>query len=95
VQIAAIYYCPHHAEFGTGEYLQTCDCRKPQPGMLLQAAADLNIDLSQSVIVGDKDSDLRAGKNAGLQSLILVGDKLKQSPLADEQYASLADWLLG
>ncbi|WP_438862630.1 D-glycero-beta-D-manno-heptose 1,7-bisphosphate 7-phosphatase [Neptunicella sp.] len=95
VDIAGVYYCPHHAQHGSGEYLQACDCRKPQPGMLLKAAAELDIDLSQSVIVGDKESDLQAGKNAGLQSLVLVGDKISHSRLADEQHVSLGDWLLG
>ncbi|MFV0516158.1 MAG: D-glycero-alpha-D-manno-heptose-1,7-bisphosphate 7-phosphatase [Aminipila sp.] len=55
--IDGIYYCPHHPDKGHGKYRQECDCRKPKPGMVLQAIKDLDIDVSQSVMVGDKDSD--------------------------------------
>lgn len=67
--IDAIYYCPHHPHHGfEGEIKElkfSCDCRKPKPGMLLKAAEDYNIDLHQSWMVGDKESDLLAGKAAG------------------------------
>src|SRR5262245_47750107 len=59
------YYCPHHPDAG-------CDCRKPKPGMLLAAAADLHIDLPASFMVGDAISDMIAGHAAGAQA-ILVG----------------------
>ena len=64
-----IYFCPHHPESGfLGEITELkidCDCRKPKPGMLLQAANDFNIDLSRSWMIGDSDVDLQAGKAAG------------------------------
>ncbi|MBQ9804404.1 MAG: D-glycero-beta-D-manno-heptose 1,7-bisphosphate 7-phosphatase [Lentisphaeria bacterium] len=68
--IDAWYYCPHHQDF-TGE----CDCRKPKPGMLLRAAADFNIDLSSSFMIGDRMSDINAGVNAGCaaECLVLTG----------------------
>lgn len=67
--ITAIYHCPHHPAI-TGD----CSCRKPKPGMLLQAAKDHNIDLSRSVIVGDKERDIEAGINAGLQESYLLDE---------------------
>ncbi|GAA0349118.1 D-glycero-beta-D-manno-heptose 1,7-bisphosphate 7-phosphatase [Bowmanella denitrificans] len=65
--LAGVYYCPHHSESAQGQYKLACDCRKPEPGMLLQAAKDLNIDLSQSVMVGDKVSDMQAAERAGVK----------------------------
>jgi D-glycero-D-manno-heptose 1,7-bisphosphate phosphatase len=56
----AIYYCPHHPE-GLAPYRVACECRKPQPGMLKRAARDLNIGLEESIMVGDKTLDLKAG----------------------------------
>lgn len=68
----AIYYCPHHPDSGypeeRKEYKIKCDCRKPAPGMLLRAAKDWNIDMSQSYMIGDRDSDVRAGENAGCKA---------------------------
>ena len=56
VDILQTYFCPHHPNF-TG----MCKCRKPEPGMILTAAKELNIDLSRSVLIGDKNSDIEAG----------------------------------
>jgi D-glycero-D-manno-heptose 1,7-bisphosphate phosphatase len=72
VDIDGIYYCPHHPEKGIGEYKQDCDCRKPKPGMMLDAAKFLKIDLANSVMVGDKADDMRAAKAAGIGKSILV-----------------------
>jgi histidinol-phosphate phosphatase family protein len=60
--IDAIYYCPHHPD-------DDCECRKPKPTMLLQAAHDLNINLRQSYFIGDSDLDVEAGKNAGCSTI--------------------------
>ena len=71
----AIYYCPHHPHKGyEGERPELkidCDCRKPKPGMLLKAAADFNIDLSRSWMVGDGENDIQAGINAGCKTVLL------------------------
>lgn len=71
----AIYYCPHHPHSGyEGEIPELkfdCDCRKPKPGMLLKAAKDYNIDLSQSYMVGDSENDVEAGNAAGCKSVLL------------------------
>lgn len=73
--IDAVYFCPHHPDSGfPGEVPELkirCDCRKPQPGMLLAAAKDFNIDLSNSWIVGDGDNDIKAGIAAGCQTIQL------------------------
>lgn len=73
-----IYFCPHHPHSGyEGEIPELkfdCDCRKPKPGMLLKAAEDFNIDLSQSWMVGDGENDIQAGRAAGCRTALLVGE---------------------
>lgn len=73
--VDAIYFCPHHPHSGyDGEVKELkidCDCRKPKTGMLLKAAEDLNIDLSQSYMVGDGENDIKAGKAAGCKTVLL------------------------
>lgn len=71
VDLDGIYYCPHHPE-GLGEFKVQCDCRKPEAGMFLQAIQDLNIDPTQSVMVGDKLEDLLAADKAGVKTKVLV-----------------------
>lgn len=70
--LSAVYHCPHHPSAGIGAYRVDCDCRKPKSGLLLQAARDHHLDLSRSVLVGDKQSDLEAGRAAGVASCVLV-----------------------
>lgn len=72
VPLAGVYHCPHHPTAGLGPYRTDCDCRKPRPGMLRQAARELGLDLAASVIVGDKGSDLEAGRAAGVRHAVLV-----------------------
>lgn len=71
--VDALYYCPHHPDKGhPGEVPDLkidCDCRKPRPGLLLQAAADYNIDLTNSWMIGDSDSDVQAGQAAGCRTM--------------------------
>lgn len=64
--IDAIYFCPHHPDFGAA-----CDCRKPQSGMLLQAANEHAIDLRHSWLVGDTITDLQAGMGAGCRTILV------------------------
>lgn len=72
----AIYYCPHHPDSGypeeRKEYKIKCTCRKPAPGMLLQAAKDWNINIKESIMIGDRDSDVMAGKNAGCKHNVKI-----------------------
>ena len=73
--IDALYYCPHHPDKGfegeRPEYKIECGCRKPKPGMLLKAAEDYNIDLSQSIMIGDGKNDMEAGKTAGCRTILV------------------------
>ena len=84
----AIYYCPHHPHKGyEGERPELkidCDCRKPKPGMLLKAAADFNIDLSQSWMVGDGENDVKAGRNAGCKTALIGQSKESIGQLVSE-----------
>ena len=77
--VDAIYYCPHHPHKGyEGERPELkieCDCRKPKPGMLLQAAKDFNIDLEHSWMIGDGENDIVAGKNAGCHTALIATDE--------------------
>lgn len=76
VYLDAIYYCPHHPDGGfpeeRKEYKIICDCRKPKPGMLIKASKEWNIDLSKSYMIGDRVSDVEAGKNAGVRESFLI-----------------------
>lgn len=78
--IDASYACPHHPKYGAGPYLKDCDCRKPSPGMIFQAVKDFGIDLSESAIVGDKESDVEAGFRAGIPVRIRIAKDWKGAP---------------
>jgi D-glycero-D-manno-heptose 1,7-bisphosphate phosphatase len=65
------YLCPHHPRHGIGDYRKECCCRKPLPGMLLEAARDFDIDLAASYIIGDKLADIEAGLAAGCRPLLV------------------------
>ena len=88
----AIYYCPHHPHKGyEGEITELkfdCECRKPKPGMLLQAAKDFNIDLSASYMVGDGESDVQCGINAGCAPVQITEENVGVS-----HYASILDFV--
>jgi len=79
----AIYYCPHHPDKGFEGEIESlkiaCDCRKPKPGMLLQAAKDFNIDLSASWMVGDSENDIKAGRTAGCRTALIGSEDFGQS----------------
>ena len=66
-----IYFCPHHPTEGRERYLMTCDCRKPAPGLLLQAAADLHLEPVRSYMVGDTLKDIEAGARAGARGVLV------------------------
>lgn len=89
VDLDGIYYCPHHPE-GKGEYKEDCDCRKPKSGMLLQAIKELKIDPAQSVMVGDKIEDLKAGIGAKVKMNILV----RTGKPVTEEGERVADYVL-
>ena len=82
----AIYFCPHHPHSGydgeVAELKTDCDCRKPKPGMLLMAARDFNIDLSQSWMIGDSESDIKAGRAAGCRTALIGKENYGQNETA-------------
>ena len=86
-RIDAIYYCPHDAAI-------SCRCRKPAPGMLLQAAKDHAIDLRTSWMVGDSDSDLLAGKNAGCRTVRVIRPDATTEVSSDLTASSLTEAVL-
>lgn len=81
VSLDAVYFCPFHPEHGVGEYRREHEDRKPGPGMLLRAAREHGLDLSRSVLVGDRCSDLAAANAAGLrQAFFLRGTETAACP---------------
>ncbi len=87
--LAGVYFCPHHPTEAQGVYQRECDCRKPAPGMLLRAAQELHLDLSRSILLGDRASDLQAARAAGVPQRVLLGTDGIQ-PLASLSDATLA-----
>nr|WP_225540559.1 HAD family hydrolase [Xanthomonas sp. XNM01] len=83
VPLTGIYFCPCHPDAGLGRYRRDCECRKPAPGMLLRAAADIGIELGASILVGDSISDVQAAQAAGVRLAVLFDN-------ADQGLASLA-----
>lgn len=78
-RLDAVYHCPHHPDGVIPHLARRCDCRKPQPGMLLRAAADLNLDLARSWFLGDILDDVEAGNRAGCRT-VLVDLGTERSP---------------
>ena len=87
----AIYYCPHHPDKGfpneRSEYKIKCECRKPNPGLLLQAAADFNIDLSESWMVGNSKNDINVGIAAGCKTILLGTSDYGQTAKFDSLFS--------
>ena len=79
VPLLATYYCPHHPQATLPEYRRECDCRKPQPGMILAALDDLGVQPSVCLLVGDMLSDRQAAEAAGIGKIWLI-DELPSSP---------------
>jgi len=90
-RIDAVYYCPHHPD-------ENCDCRKPQPKMILQAVHEYNIDTGLSYMIGDDPKDVAAGKNAGCKTILLTGEQSGYGQTAaDYEAANLleaAKWII-
>lgn len=83
IYLSGIYYCPHTPE-------EQCHCRKPNPKMILNAAKELKINLSLSIMVGDKLSDIEAGRRAGCKAILLQNDNLEEWDITPDFVAS--DW---
>jgi len=72
ISILDVFYCPHHPEGNVEPLAKKCKCRKPNTGMIDQASEQYEIDLENSILVGDKISDVQAGFNAGIKNLVLL-----------------------
>ena len=103
ITLDGVYHCPHLPDAPLAAWRRQCDCRKPAPGMLRRAARDLRLDLSACVMVGDKPSDILAGRAAGVAACIRIADAIDHvscdfaDPPADFTCASLGEaarWLL-
>ncbi|SAL32681.1 D-glycero-alpha-D-manno-heptose-1,7-bisphosphate 7-phosphatase [Caballeronia telluris] len=75
--IDRVYHCPHHPDAALGAYRKSCLCRKPSPGMFDAARQDLDLDMPASILIGDKRSDMEAGRRAGVGHCFLFGSKEK------------------
>ncbi len=71
VTVDGVYYCPHHPEGVNPAYTRKCECRKPGIELLKRAARSLNLDLGKSYLIGDRSSDIEAGKNAGCHTVLV------------------------
>jgi D-glycero-D-manno-heptose 1,7-bisphosphate phosphatase len=82
IEVARVYHCPYHPVHGLGAYRYDSPDRKPKPGMILKARAELDLDLAASVLVGDKASDVQAGVAAGIGANILLGPDASNGTVA-------------
>ncbi len=97
-RINGYYYCPHHPEHGE---VRDCDCRKPEPGMLLAAARERDIDLPRSFMIGDKAADIEAGLAVGATPILVLtgyGEKERSevppATFIARDVAAAVDWIL-
>ena len=74
LKIDAVYHCPHHPNFSEPNF-KDCNCRKPKPGMIFNAVKEFNINLKSSIIIGDSERDIQAGKNAGIKQRFLISNQ--------------------
>jgi D-glycero-D-manno-heptose 1,7-bisphosphate phosphatase len=84
IHLDGVYYCPHSPS-------DACSCRKPSPELIERAAAELDIDLRSSFMVGDRDSDVEAGQRAGCKTILLTRDGAKSSLAPDHTASSWVD----
>jgi D-glycero-D-manno-heptose 1,7-bisphosphate phosphatase len=95
-----IYYCPHHPTEGNGAYLCACNCRKPNTGMIVKAAADLGLDPSRSYVVGDQTSDMDLADRVGAKGVRIAapgmtGDAAGSKPPVVADLWQAAQWIIG
>ncbi|WP_169977942.1 D-glycero-alpha-D-manno-heptose-1,7-bisphosphate 7-phosphatase [Tautonia rosea] len=88
VRLDGFRYCPHHPDGRVAAYAIACDCRKPAPGMLRDAARSMDIDLSRSWMVGDIPDDVEAGRRAGCRTVLITGNGRDLSSSAPDLIAS-------
>ena len=103
-RIDAYYFCPHYSTGTVERYVRACDCRKPQPGLLRQAQAEMDLDLGRSFMVGDRWHDVEAGRAAGTRTVLVrtgLGGEAERAPtsgvvpdLVADTLAEAAAWIL-
>lgn len=84
IGIAKVYFCPYHPTQGVGKYKKDSFDRKPNPGMILQAKEEFDIDLTKSILIGDSPRDIEAGISAGVYLNILLSESQKQHNIVNE-----------
>ncbi len=92
--IDAFYYCPHHPDASVVRYRAACECRKPEPGLLIRAARELGVDLERSWMVGDTWRDVDAGRRAGVRSLLVMSGQGREAaahPPGDVEVAAIVE----
>jgi len=104
ITIKKEYFCPHHPKEAKEPYLQSCECRKPKPGMILEAISEFQIDPKKSFMVGDKLLDIEAGQSAGVESILVrtgYGEnslknlgKVKPEHIAEDVYDAAVNYIL-
>lgn len=82
--IDKIYYCPHHPNADLEEYRTICECRKPKPGMLIEASKEYDVDLKTSFMIGDRISDIIAGHLAGCTTLLFLSGRHTEKPIESD-----------
>ena len=87
--VDAFYFCPHHVNATMEEFRIACSCRKPNPGMMIQAAAEHRLDLQRSVMIGDTTQDIEAGRRAGVRTILVETGHGGKDPW---QYGAVPDW---
>ena len=91
--IHRFYYCPYHVDGMVEKFKKSHPCRKPAPGMLIRAAKDFNIDLSQSYMMGDDLIDILAGKNAGCKTVLVLTGKGRETRVKLEKENIVPDFI--
>ena len=100
-QLDGIYYCPHHPTEGVAPYHVTCDCRKPNTGMIVKAVSDLGLDPSSSYVVGDQTSDMELAARIGAKGVLIASRLVVGGDLPGSKHPVVADlwraaeWIVG
>ena len=89
-RIHGVYFCPYHPAHGIGPYKVDSEDRKPEPGMILRAVRELAIDPARSVLIGDRLSDIEAGKKAGVGTLLYLNETDALAAHVDSNYLSVS-----
>lgn len=85
IELLSIEYCPHHIQGTIERYASDCHCRKPNPGMIENITSRYEVDRAGSILVGDKDSDIIAGKKAGIGSQFLISSEYSRCDLVNRE----------